>query len=194
MGRAKRILYDVAVYHIVQRRHNKDRLFKNVKDYKVFKDFIRKYKEKFIFDIYHYCIMSNHFHILLKVHNGITLPRIMHGITQSYSYYYRKIYKRIGYVYQNRYKSFLVEDDSYLLECGRYIERNPLRAEIVKDLSQYYWSSYNFYAKSRPDDIITENPLYKDMGKTSEERQCHYCDYTLEARPYEKIVDKVMLG
>ena len=82
--------------------------------------------------------MANHFHLLLKVGNGTELPKIIHGITQSYSYYYRKTYKRVGYVYQNRYKSFLIEDDSYLLECGRYIERNPLRAGIVKDLSQYY--------------------------------------------------------
>ncbi len=194
MGRQKRILYDGAIYHIVQRGHNKDRLFKNAKDYKVFKDFIRKYKDKHVFDIYHYCLMSNHFHILLKIYKGDTLPKIMHGITQSYSYYYRKTYNRIGYVYQNRYKSFLIEDDSYLLECGRYIERNPLRAGIVKDLSQYNWSSYNFYAKGRPDDIITENPLYQDMGKTPEERQRRYRIYVLEARPYERIVDKFMLS
>jgi putative transposase len=194
MGRAKRVLCDDGVYHIVQRGHNKDRLFKAAKDYKAFKDFIRKYKEKYLFDIYHYCIMSNHFHLLLNIHKGDDLPKIMHGIAQSYSYCYRKTYKRVGYVYQNRYKSFLIEDDSYLLECGRYIERNPLRARIVKDLSQYHWSSYNFYAKGMPDDIITESPLYKDMGKTSEERQCRYREYLSEARPYESMVDKAMLG
>ena len=163
MGRARRVLFDGGVYHIVQRGHNKDKLFKNAGDYKAFKDFIRRYKEKYIFDVFHYCLMSNHFHILLKVHKGDDLPKIMHGITQSYSYYYRKTYRHTGYVYQNRYKSFSVEDDAYLLECGRYIERNPLRAGIVKELSLYHWSSYNFYAKGMPDDIITENPLYKDM-------------------------------
>lgn len=194
MARVKRLLYDGAVYHIVQRGHNRDRLFKNSKDYKAFKDLIRKYKGRFAFDIYHYCIMSNHFHLLLKVHDGTSLPKILHGITQSYSYYFRRSYKRIGYVYQNRYRSFLIEDDSYLLECGRYIERNPLRADMVKDMTQYYWSSYNFYAKGRSDDIITENPLYRDMGKTQNERQLHYCNYVTEARPYEKIVDKAMLA
>lgn len=194
MARTKRLLYDGAVYHVVQRGHNKDRLFKNVKDYEVFKGFVRRYKGKFAFDIYHYCLMSNHFHMLLKVCSGITLPKIMHGITQSYSYYYRKVHKRSGYVYQNRCKSFLIEDDSYLLECGRYIERNPLRAGIVKDPLHYYWTSYDFYAKGVSDDIITENPLYSGMGKTSDERQRCYRDYTLEERPYEKIVDKAMLS
>ena len=194
MARAKRVLYDGAIYHIIQRGHNKDRLFKDAGDYKAFKNFIRKYRQKYSFDIYHYCIMSNHFHMLLKIRSGPDLPKTMHGITQSYSYYFRKTYKRIGYVYQNRYKSYLIEDDSYLLECGRYIERNPFRAGIIKDLSQYYWSSYNFYAKGKPDDIITENPLYKDMGKTTVEKRHRYCEYVLEARPYERIVDRVMLG
>lgn len=193
MGRAKRVLCDGGVYHIVQRGHNKGKLFKAAMDYKVFKDLVRKYKEKFIFEIYHYCIMSNHFHVLLKVCNGKDLPRIMHGITQSYSYHYRKAYGHFGYVYQNRYKDFPIKDDSYLLECGRYIERNPLRAGMINDPSRYVWSSHNFYAKGNPDDIITENPLYKNMGQSSEDRQRRYRDYVVEARPYERIIDKAML-
>ena len=194
MSRPNRILYDNAVYHIIQRGHNKDRLFKKAEDYKIFKDYVRKYKERLRFDIYHYCIMSNHFHILLKVCRGEELPKIIHGITQSYSYYYRKGYNRTGYVYQNRYKSFIIEDDSYLLECGRYIERNPLRAGIAKDLSDYRWSSYNFYAKGIKDDIITTNPLYLTMGHAAEERQRCYRDYILEPRPYEKVLDKAIIG
>ena len=107
MGRTRRVLYDGAVYHIIQRGHNKDILFNNQKDHKALKELIRKYKSKYAFDIYHYCVMSNHFHILLRIQEGIVLPKIMHGITQSYSYYYRKSYGRVGHVYQNRYKSFL---------------------------------------------------------------------------------------
>ena len=194
MPRSKRMLYDGAVYHIVQRGHNKDRLFRKIQDYKVFKEIIRKYKRQFIFDIYHYCLMSNHIHFLLKIIKGGDLPRILQGITQSYSFYYRKTYNYSGYVYQNRYKSFLIEDGAYLLECGRYIERNPLRAGIVKDLSQYCWSSYNFYAKGRFDDIITTNPLYRTLGNTAEERILKYREYVLEPRPYEKVLDEAMVG
>lgn len=166
MPRSKRVLCDDAVYHIIQRGHNKDTLFKASDDHKAFKLFIRRYKERFSFNIYHYCLMSNHIHILLKVSSGKELPRILQGITQSYSFYYRKRYNHSGYVYQNRYKAFLINDDLYLLECGRYIERNPVRAGMVKDPSLYYWSSYNFYAKGKADDIITTNPLYKEMGKS----------------------------
>lgn len=194
MPRSKRVLYDGAVYHIVQRGHNKDMLFKNPGNYKVFKEMIRKYKKRFIFDIYHYCFMPNHIHMLLKVERGEDLPRTLQGITQSYSFYYRMPYNYSGYVYQNRYKSFLIEDDSYLLECGRYIERNPLRADLVKDLSQYDWSSYNFYAKGKFDDVITMNPLYEYLGATPQERMAKYREYVLEPRPYEKVLDKAMVG
>ncbi|MDD5174084.1 MAG: transposase [Candidatus Omnitrophica bacterium] len=194
MPRSKRMLYDGAVYHIVQRGYNKDKLFKKPQDYRFFKDIIRKYKKRFVFDIYHYCLMSNHIHLLLKVENGNDLPRILQGITQSYSFYYRKAYSYVGYVYQNRYKSLLIEDDSYLLECGRYIERNPLRAGIVKDLSQYYWSSYNFYAKDRFDDILTINPLCDSFGTTAKEKMLKYHEYVLQPRPYENVLDDALVG
>lgn len=194
MPRSKRVLYDGAVYHIVQRGHNKEILFKDLRDRKVFSGIIRKYKKRFIFDIYHYCFMSNHFHILLKIISGKDLPRVLQGITQSYSFYYRIKYGHAGYVYQNRYKSYLVENDSYLLDCGRYIERNPLRAGIVKDLSQYRWSSHNFYANGRYDDIITVNPLYESFGNNPEERMNKYREYVLEVRPYERVLDKALLG
>jgi len=194
MPRLKRVLYDGAAYHIVQRGHNKDRLFTGPQDFTVFKDAIRKYKNRFSFDIYHYCLMSNHIHILLRVTKGEDLPRILQGITQSYSFYYRKTYKYTGYVYQNRYKSFLIEKDSYLLECGRYIERNPLRAGMVEELSQYHWSSYNFYSKGCKDDIITYSPMYEALGVTVQQRILRYGEYVLEPRPYEQVLDKAIIG
>jgi len=193
MGRQRRSLCDGGVYHIVKRGHNKDRLFRKAGDYTAFKSFIRQHKKKYVFDIFHYCLIPNHFHLLIKVSIGDDLPKIMHGITQLYSYHYRKTYRRVGYVYQNRYKHFPVENDSYLLECGRYIERNPLRAGAIKDPAQYEWSSCKFYANGKSDDMITEDPLYKDMGRTPEERRCRYREYILEARPYEQIVDRAMM-
>lgn len=194
MPRAKRILYDGAVYHIIQRGHNKDELFKSLNDYKAFKDLIRRYKNKYSFGIYHYCIMSNHFHILIRPKVGILLPKIIQGITQSYALYYKRVYNHVGFLYQNRYKSYHIDNDAYLLECGRYIERNPMRANIVGHPLMYYWSSYNFYAKGKRDDIITTNPLYETFGSTAAERQKAYKEYIDQTRPYEAIVDKAVLS
>ncbi|MBL7197072.1 MAG: transposase [Candidatus Omnitrophica bacterium] len=193
MPRAKRILFDNAVYHIVQRGHNKDILFSCPDEFRLFKDFIYRYKLKYPCKIYHYCLMSNHFHLLIRPIEAANLPKFMQGITLSYSIYYKGKYSHVGHVYQNRYKSFLIEDDAYLLECGRYIERNPLRACIAGHPSMYYWSSYKFYANGKKDDIININPVYETLGNTGIERQKAYKEYVDQARPYEKILDSAML-
>ena len=97
---------------------------------------------------------------------------------------------QIGNLFQGRYKSPYIDKDEYLLECGRYIERNPLRAQIVDDLSQYYFSSYNFYSEDRRDDIITVNPLYEALSNDPAMRKQLYKQYLLQERPYENIIDK----
>ena len=117
----------------------------------------------------------------------------MQAVSLSYSAYYRKRYKYAGYLWQGRFKSVHIDNDSYLLECARYIERNPLRTKrrMVEDLSEYRWSSYNFYANGQTDDIITVNPLYNGLGQTAQARRVKYKEYILTPRPYEKILDDV---
>jgi putative transposase len=134
--------------------------------------------------------MPNHIHLLLRIYKGIELPHLMQAITQAYAKHYKKRYKFIGNLFQGRYKSPYIDKDEYLLECGRYIERNPLRAKIVSDLSEYCFSSYNFYAKGIKDDILTINPLYDELSRDPRERMKLYRDYLLKSRPYENIVDK----
>ncbi|MFA5144013.1 MAG: transposase [Candidatus Omnitrophota bacterium] len=190
MGRPNRILVDGGVYHIINRGHNRYKVFNSLDDYKAYKDIIRRYKEDFKFDLFHYCLMPNHIHLLLRISRGIELPRLMQAMTQAYAKHYKKQYKFIGNLFQGRYKSPYIDKDEYLLECGRYIERNPLRAHMVSDLSQYNFSSYNFYAGGKKDDIITENPLYKALSSDPSMQKRLYREYLLQERPYENIIDK----
>ncbi len=190
MGRRSRILVDEGIYHIMNRGHNRYKIFNSIEDYKIYKDIIRRYKEYFKFDLFNYCLMPNHIHLLLRISKGIELPRLMQAITQAYARHYKKQYKFIGNLFQGRYKSPYIDKDEYLLECGRYIERNPLRARMVGELSQYYFSSYNFYAGGRKDDIITTNPIYEALSYDPTKRKQLYKEYLLQERPYEKIVDK----
>lgn len=192
MARQHRVLVDGGVYHITNRGHNRYRLFHSLDDYKIYKKEIRNYRKRFRFDIFHYCLMPNHTHILLKIEKGCELPHIMQGINQSYAKHYKKAYKLIGNIFQGRYKSVFIDTDEYLLECGRYIERNPLRAGMVADLSDYYFSSYNYYANGRKDDIITPDPCYLVLSQDPKERMRLYKEYILQKRPYETIVDKVL--
>ncbi|MDP3790667.1 MAG: transposase [Candidatus Omnitrophota bacterium] len=190
MPRIGRVIYDNAVYHILNRGHDRRRLFQEAEDFKSFKDMIARYKQKFQFDLYHYCFMSNHFHLLLKIAKGEELSFLMKGICQTYAFHYKRKHHFSGYLFQNRYKSILIEKDEYLMECGRYIERNPARAGIVDNPEKYYWSSYNFYAKTIPDDIITPDPLYIALSVIDAERRAKYIEYVSTDRPYEQLLDE----
>ena len=184
---------DDSTHHVTQRGINRSRIFRCDEDYISFKEFLARYLSRFKIKIYNYCLMPNHIHILLFTEEALHLSRFMHGVLLSYGAYYRKKYKYTGYLWQGRFKSSPIEKESYLLECARYIERNPLRAKsmMVDDLSAFRWSSYNFYADGKTDDIVTVNPLYAAMGKTTEERQSNYKAYILTPRPYEELLDDV---
>ena len=136
--------------------------------------------------------MPNHVHFLINAIKGPDMPKFLQGINLSYTLYYKRKYKFTGSLWQGRYKSFLIDKDSYLLECARYIERNPLRANMVEYISKYPYSSYNYYAKGKNDDIIIENVIYKELGRDTKERQKNYIDYINQDRFYEKIIDKTL--
>lgn len=190
MPRIKRQVLDNGIYHILNRGHNKDSIFEEAGDFNKFKEVIRRYKENYSFELYHYCVMPNHFHLLIRISKAGDLPVLMKGMCQSYANHYKKTHNHVGYLFQNRYKSIPIGSDSYLLECARYIERNPVRANIVKDPSDYPWSSYNHYANGDCDDIITLDPLYEALAKTSKERRDAYIEYVSKPRPYEELLDE----
>lgn len=186
-------VFEDSVHHIVQRGINRSQIFKGSEDYKYFKSLIRRYLKTNDIAIYNYCLMPNHIHILLSAGGTTHLSKFMQAVSLAYGAYYRKLYRYTGYLWQGRFKNFFIEKDSYLLECARYIERNPLRTKykMVEDLSSFRWSSYNFYAKGTPDDIITLNPLYESLGRNMLERQQRYKEYILTPRPYEQALDDV---
>jgi putative transposase len=146
MPRKPRILLDGGFYHVLTRGNDKRRLFRDKRDHIFFLDTIRRYLVKFEIRIVHYCLMPTHLHFLARLDDAGDLPKFMQGILQVYADYFKRKYNSCGYVFQNRYKSLLIESEGYLLECGRYIERNPLRAGLVENIADYPWSSFSFYA------------------------------------------------
>ena len=182
---------DNSTHHVTQRGVNRSRIFKCDDDYLNFKKFLKRYLLRINVKIYNYCLMPNHIHMLLFVEKTSHMSEFMHNLLLSYGAYYRRKYEYTGYMWQGRFKSSPVEKESYLLECARYIERNPLRSKsmMIDDLSAFKWSSYKFYAEGEEDEIITENPLYGDMGKTVRERRENYKGYILTPRPYEELLD-----
>jgi putative transposase len=181
---------DNEVYHIVTRGNNRMKVFHRSEDFAYYLGLVQKYKKKHPVLLFHYCLMTNHVHLLLKVLKGEELKRFMQGINQSYTHYYKRHYKYTGHLWQGRFKSFLIEKDAYLLECGRYIERNPVRAKLVKDPKEWPWSSYGHYAWGEPNSLINPQGLYLDLGNTFEERRSRYRSYVVEERPYETLLDQ----
>lgn len=191
MPRVARNLIDNGYYHIVTRGLDRRRLFRYSHDFKLFLDITATYLKQYKVYILHYCLMPNHLHFLMKAGVGLDMPKFMQVLLQVYAANFRKKYKSTGFVFQNRYKSRLIDNETYLLECARYIERNPVRAKIVQNVSEYPWSSYSHYAKGTADRIITlDNPLYLDMAITAVERREAYAKFISCDRPYDLIIDK----
>ena len=120
----------------------------------------------------------------------------MQGIHLAYTIWFNRKKGKVGHLWQDRYRSAVVERNTYLLECGRYIERNPLRAGAVKDPRQYPWSSYRVYGYGKGDGLTDRDDLYEDMGKGPSQRQRAYREYVCSNRDKEEqeIREKMAKG
>jgi len=141
MPRHARVLNDKQIYHIMLRGNNKEKIF--IDDKERILDTIEDKKQKGEFYLYAFCIMDNHIHLLIREGTD-GIARIIKRIATSYAYFFNKKYRRIGHVFQDRYRSENIKDDSYLLAAMRYIHRNPVKAGIC-NIEEYKWSSYKEY-------------------------------------------------
>ncbi len=194
MPRGPRLTLDNAIFHIINRGNGRQEVFHDEKDFETFLSVLAHYKDIWGFKMYNFCLMPNHFHLLWEIQKAETLSRAMQAITLSYSRAHHARYKTAGYLWQGRFKNMIIEKDNYLLSCGAYIERNPKRAGLVARPEEWRWSSYRFYAFGEPIkipiikigegkkliELIDENPLYKDFGKSPGERQRNYRDFVIE--------------
>lgn len=191
MPREARRLIDNGYYHILTRGNDRRKIFQCQDDYVRMLDIIRLYIEKYQVRIFHYCLMPNHMHFLVQAIKSVDLSKFMQGVLQVYANYFRNKYESIGFLFQNRYKSIHIEKESYLLECARYIERNPLRAKICDDLKEHSWSSYLFYAEGKENRIIEKpNPCFFDLSCSVSDRQRMFREFIIQERPYDHVVDK----
>ena len=184
---------DHGCYHLIARGNNRQVVFREAKAFCHFRELLARAKAKYPAKLYHYCFMSNHFHLLVTIETAEHLPRLMQGLLQGYGRWYKMQYTHWGHVWQGRYKSPLVAQESYYLEAGRYIERNPLRAKLVEDLTDYPWSSYTWYAYGTPDTLVDEDPYYARLGATVQERQAAYRDFVRLETPYASLLDGHLL-
>ncbi len=147
MTRPLRIEYPGAWYHVMNRGRRGEQVFADSKDYEMFIALLQDTSEMFDIRISAFCLMSNHYHILVQTPAG-NLSRAMRHINGVYTQQYNRRQKMDGQLFRGRYKSVLVEEDSHLLELLRYIHRNPVRAHICSTIDEYPWSSHSGYFSS----------------------------------------------
>jgi putative transposase len=158
IARPLRLSFENAVYHITARGNRGENIFYNDDDRKIFLDKIKDTCLKYSFVCFAYCLMDNHYHLFLKT----LLPNIsegMHYLNTSYANWFKARHKIVGVVFQGRYKSLIVDENSYGVNLSAYIHLNPYRAGIVKKLREYTWSSYPNYVNEGKTPVILDTSL-----------------------------------
>ncbi len=135
-------------YHVVNRGVEQRVVFKESVDYEYFEELMCFYAKSFNITIHNYCLMSNHYHLLLEIKEE-NLSKFMRQLGMNYAIYFNKKNKRSGHLWQGRFKSWYITDDSYLYTLMCYIEQNPLKANIVKDIKEYPYSSYHYFLNNK---------------------------------------------
>lgn len=165
-------LPDVPV-HVVQRGHNREAVFFEAEDYQCYLHWLKEASVKYSCSVHAYCLMTNHTHLLAtpETRDGITL--MMQYLGRYYVPYINHKYGKSGSIWEGRYKSSLVDADHSLLPCMRYIELNPVAANMVACAADYRWSSYRCNAQGSADALIRPHPVFTAFIDVTEGRAAY---------------------
>lgn len=174
MARLPRFVLTGQPQHVIVRGNNRSEIFCADDDYRLYLEKLQLACDKHGCDVHAYVLMTNHVHLLITPHEQQSLSKALQMMGRYYVQYYNYCYQRTGTLWEGRYKATLIDSESYLLTCMRYIELNPVRAGMVAHPSEYPWSSYHHNALSLPDELLTAHLEYRRLGKTDEARQAAY--------------------
>lgn len=160
--------------HLIQRGNNRQACFASEEDFGTYLAFLKEYADKYRVDIHAWVLMTNHVHLLCIPRAADGVSKMMQGLGRRYVQYFNFCNKRSGTLWEGRFKSCLVQNESYVLQVYRYIETNPLRAGMVSDPAEYRWSSYQFNALGIFSNLGTYHQDYLLLGKTGKERKKAY--------------------
>lgn len=198
MARRARIEYEGAFYHVITRGNQRQKIFRDEKDYSKYLEILSRYKSQYKFHLYSYVLMNNHVHLLLETRE-IPLSKIQQGINQSYTMYFNKRYKTVGHLFQGRYKAILCDKDTYLLSLIKYIHHNPLRAKAAKQPEDYKWSSHLNYVERVRGSIVDIDQVLRIFSEDKTKARRLYRDYmadgiNVKKEDIYKTVDQRILG
>ena len=144
MSRKEREKSEYGIYHVMLRGVNRQRIFEDNEDNFAFLSILATYKKKCEFELFAYCLMRNHVHMLIR-EGEMELPDVIRRVATTYAQYFNRKYGRVGHLFQDRYRSEAVKSEEQLIQTLRYIHRNPVKAGICEKMEEYTLSSYRQY-------------------------------------------------
>ncbi|MCH5138910.1 transposase [Clostridiaceae bacterium UIB06] len=168
-SRKLREWYPNAMYHITSRGNRRNDIYRDNEDYQVYITILKEAIEYLDnqYEIISYCLMTNHVHLQVKTKDK-HIKYLMMRVNRFYAKYFNNKYQYVGHLFQARYGSELVEEDSYVLETSRYIHLNPVRAKMVEKPDIYEWSSYSMYIGKEKETFVCSNRIlsyFKDKNR-----------------------------
>lgn len=164
------------VYHIYCRGNNKSPIFHERRDYQRFLSKLKEYKDKFKVKIHAFCLLPNHFHLLIEpLKTGVKV--FMHPLMTSYAKYFSFKYEVIGHIWQERFQSIIVDKDNYFLTASKYIHLNPVKSGIVNDPYTYEWSSCASFSSEKEDSLIIKVDTLSYFSSNTEKAIIKYKEF-----------------
>jgi len=193
MARPLRIEYDGAVYHVTARGNARKAIFRGDEDRLTFLNTLAGVNERYNWICHGYCLMNNHYHLIIETPDG-NLSKGMRQLNGVYTQGYNRSHRRVGHVFQGRYKAILIEKDSHLLETCRYVVLNPVRAKAASHPGQWKWSSYRATVGTEPPHpALTRDWVLGQFGSKKKEAEGQYREF-VEAGVGEETIWKKVKG
>jgi putative transposase len=190
MPRAARIIRPAVPVHITQRGNNRARCFFSDGDHLAYLRFLREFAPQAGCAVHAYCLMPNHVHLLVTPQSQESCARLMKRLGQNYVQHVNRTHGRSGTLWQGRFWSSLTADERYVLACYRYIELNPVRANLAKEPAGYLWSSYHANALGKCDSLLVPHDLYLALAENPEQRRRAYLSlfaWALDSKETDEI-------
>ena len=154
------VMYAGCYAHVISRSIRNYKIFHDRLDFKVFRELLIKEKKIFGFKVFHYCLMHTHFHLVVEMSDVKLFSKAIGKVKSYYSYKYHTKYRVSGPIWRERYKSLLIENEAYLYACGKYVENNPVRANMVVSADKWGFNSLRYY-EGKEDELVDG---YDDMS------------------------------
>jgi len=174
MPRRARLSLPGIPWHIIQRGNNRSACFYTDDDYHLYLDTLKEQADKYGCRVHAYVLMTNHVHLLITPERKESAALLMKHLGQRYVQYINRTYKRSGTLWEGRFRSCLTQSTDYVLACYRYIELNPVRANMVSHPRGYPWSSYCVNAEAKSSDLIAHHEEYLALAECNRSRQQAY--------------------